>query len=235
MTTHRFVRRPWTRLTTLVAAAAVAGCVLPHEAPATIDPTVTFAAHESHGGIVIDRMQGGQPAVLVPRSSWRFWSGPVYLLDEGGVTGGALAVTSPAHVVVRPDLRADAPVIDRVEPDWENGAVRLTLEPASGPALRTDVFARTSGGAGPSALSRQAQLSLDVPGTYEAAIHSPDGHPAGWIRVSIDGRNGPARYEAVLPPSVDEPLAAAAVQALSSEIAFIESTTPGVTRKSEER
>ena len=43
------------------------------------------------------------------------------------------------------------------------------------------------------------------------------------------------QYEAAFPPEVDAPMAIAAVEALGSEVAWIESHTTGVTRSPENR
>src|SRR5206468_13071228 len=47
-------------LLAVVWGCAAHGHVLP------VEPGVTFAAHEEHDGLVIDKMEGGEPAFLGP-------------------------------------------------------------------------------------------------------------------------------------------------------------------------
>jgi hypothetical protein len=113
-----------------------------------------------------------------------------------------------------------------VRPSWEDDAIRLTIATTGEAVLRTDTFVREDQGAGPSVLSRLAQVSTDVDGTYRATLRAPGGKPVGWLRVEV-GLHQPARviYEAVLPPGVDEGLAAACAAALGEEIDWIEDHT----------
>ncbi len=117
-------------------------------------------------------------------------------------------------------------MVGAVEPSWENNAIRLALKPAGHPALRTDRFGREDIGGGMTVLGRTAQLSIEVPGVYRATLRDSDGRVVGWLRVSIGlHQPSPEMYEAVLPPDVDEGLAAASAVALSSEIDWIEDHT----------
>jgi hypothetical protein len=203
----------------------VAGCVGP-ASRLPPDSGVTFAAHLVHGGFMIDEMRGGEPTVLVlPR--WLTLPGsPKLVVSDGPAQGEALWLGGPGRATVRRGLAADSALVGRIEPSWENNAIRLAIEPVAGPAFRSDTFVREDVGGGMSSLSRLAQLSIDVPGTYRAAIRDRGGRVVGWLRVAV-GLHQPAPeiYEGVLPPGVDEGLAAASAAALSEEIAWIEDHT----------
>jgi hypothetical protein len=160
-----------------------------------VDPKVDFAAHVEHRGLVVDRAQGGEPAVLVPVRTLPFSSGPTYLLQAQAKTIAALWVNDPAHATVRQTSDPAAPVIGRVEAHWKAGAINLTLRPMHGPELHTGVFERTDGPSLPSVLSWNANTVLDVRGMYEADV---------------------------LPPSVPESLATAAVALVDSDVDYIE-------------
>jgi len=95
-------------------------------------------------------------------------------------------------------------VIGRVEPSWDNNAIRLTLHPADGPPIQSDVFQRVGTGTGRSVLTRLVDISPEVSGTYQAAMRTPDGAEVGWRRVTIGGRPGSIMWQGHLPPSVDE-------------------------------
>ena len=127
----------------LALGLTFAGCATRVIVP--LDPKVDFAAHVEHSELVVDRAQGGAPAVLVPARTLPFSSGPTFLLQAQDKTIAALWVKDPAHVTVRQTSDPAAPVIGRVEAHWNAGAINLTLRPVDGPELHTGVFERTDG------------------------------------------------------------------------------------------
>ena len=196
-------------------------------APATallpVDPGVTFAAHRVHAGFVIDTMRGGEPACLAPPRWLRLPGEATFALSGAGAGEEALWVGGPGQVTVHRTLSSESPIVGTIVPSWDNNAIRIAIEPAQGGPFTTDVFAREDVGGGVSVLSRLAQLSIDVPGTYRATLRDPAGRPVGWIRVAIGlHQAAPEIYAAVLPPDIDEALAAASVVALGEEIDWIE-------------
>ena len=199
----------------------VGGCASMRAVP--VDPGVDFAAHVEHRGLVIDRAQGGEPAVLVPVAALPFTSGSTFLLQAQGKTIAALWVKDPAHVTVRQTSDPNAPVIGRVEAHWNAGAINLTFKPVGGQELQTSVFERTDGFGLPATLSSQATTVLDVRSMYRADLRDATGAPAGWLRVRISPNMAASRvYDGVLPPSVQEPLATAAVALVDSDVEYIE-------------
>ena len=206
----------------LVLAAISSGCTQGVQA-VPVDPGVDFAAHVEHRGLVVDRAQGGEPAVLVPAPTLPFSSGPTYLLRAHDKTIAALWVRDPAHVTVRPTADPEGPVIGRVEAHWNKGAINLTLKPIEGPELHTGVFERTDGPSLPAVLGSQATTVLDVRGMYQADLRDATGAPAGWLRVRISPYMAAQRvYDGVLPPTVAEPLATAAFALVDSDVDYIE-------------
>ncbi len=214
-------RWPLPALSIIVLSAAA--CVMARQLP--VDPGVTFAAHEAHGGLVIDRMKSVRHAELMPLRWVRLPGDPTFLLRSECQTVAALWLRGPAHVEVRQDGSTAAPLIGGVDADWDGGAIRLTLRPANDAPLRAGPFQREDTGTGPAALSRTVETSLDIAGTYRAALRGPSGLPNGWLRVRVSpyGAGPPRVYEAMLPPSLDDNLAAAAVVVLGTEIDWIQS------------
>jgi hypothetical protein len=157
------------------------------------DPDVTFAAHRVHGGLMIDEMRGGEAGFLGPASWLRLPGEPIYVLTIGASRGEGLWLLGPADVVVRRTPSRDSAVVGAVEPTWENNAIRLALEPAGRPALRTGLFVREDIGGGMSVLGRNAQLSIEVPGVYRATLRDPDGRAVGWLRVAQEHHARPTR------------------------------------------
>src|SRR5438876_2614912 len=136
-----------------------------------LDPGATFAAHQVHNGFRIDRLQGGGTGV-VESARWINWPGsPQFRVRAEEAPLGDRWLIAPAHVEVR-EGGAPHPTGD-VEPAWDDGAIRLTLRPASGAPLRSGPFQRI-GGSGYSVLSRNAQKPLDVHGPYPADILDAD-------------------------------------------------------------
>ena len=219
---HRAPRAPRSLLTLLLALGITAGCAPRLDVP--VDPRVDFAAHVESRGLVVDRAPSGEPAVLVPAPTFPFSAGPTYVLQANDKTLAALWVKDPAHVTVRQTSDPNAPVIGRVEAHWNHGAIHLTLKPVDGPELQSSVFERTDGPAHPSVLTWYATTVLDVRGFYFAELHDPSGAPAGWLRVRISPyMAAPRIYDGVLPPTVQESLAAAAAELIDSDVDYIES------------
>jgi hypothetical protein len=196
----------------------------------------TFSAHQTHDGLVIDHMRGGEPAVFAPEGWFRLPGEPILVMRDASGQHAGLWLVETGSIVVRDGPTKDARVTGRVEPSWDDEAIRLSLEPVGGVPLRSDVFRRIDLGPGPSALSRSTDDSLQVLGTYEAILRDPDGKDVGWMRVEITNR-GPTlvSYHAALPAGVDESLAAAAAQALGSEVDYIENHVRGTWRAPERR
>jgi hypothetical protein len=180
---------------------------------------------------MVDAMRGGNPTLLTAPAWLRLPGEPALVIRDGPEKGEALWLKGPGRVTVRRNVSSDSALIGRIEPSWENNAIRLTIEPAGGRRLRTDVFTREDLGAGTAALSRLAQLSIDVHGTYRATLREAGGRPVGWLRVAVGlHQPAPEMYEGVLPAEVDEGLAAAAAAALDQEIDWIENHAYGVYR-----
>lgn len=198
-------------------------------------PETTFVAHEVHAGLAIDKMRDGEPTVLRPKG-WFRWPGEPILVMHDGQHDVGLWLVETGSVVVRDGVTKDAPVIGRVEPSWDDGAIRLTLWPRTGPPIRGDVFVRTDPGAGPSALARWAADEVQVQGAYDADFHAANGSTVGWLGVDIGYHQAAfVMYEGYLPPEVDEALAAATAVALDSEIDWILAHTQRVYDAPEDR
>jgi hypothetical protein len=220
----------------VLAAALVAasGCAAARSRP--VPPDATFAARQTRDGLAIDRMTDGGSAVVVPPGWLHLPGEPTFVLRDRTGERAALWVAEPGRVVVRRGRTEDAPLLGRVVPSWEDGAIRLRIEPAHGPVVLTDVFARTDGGASPTALSRLARSSAAVRGTYRATLRREDGTPVGWLEVRVGVRQSTfATYDGALPPTIDEPLAAATAVALGSELDWIDAHVRGVSRPPEWR
>lgn len=200
--------------------ATASGCMTPTPPPAPLDPGANFAAHQISGGFVIDRAPAGGTGLVLPAHWLRWGDDPTFVVRVDDEVVGALWLEAPADVVARVSASGRAPLVQTVEPAWENGAVRLTLRPAAGPPLTTTTFRRLGVGGGWSELSRMAQTNLDVRGTFRAAVLDGDGRPVGWLQVRIDDPVGPRLFEGALPSAVPTAGAAATV-ALDSEIDWI--------------
>lgn len=209
----------WCALWFIASMFVLASCASPspvHAVP--VDPGVDFAAHSEHRGLVVDRAQGAAPAVLVPAGSL-FSRGPNYLLEADGKTLAALWVKDLDHVTVRRTADPAGPAIGHVEASWKEGAIRLTLTPADGPALQTGRFHRVDGPGIPDLLTMDFGTVLEERGMYLAELRDEKGTPVGWLRIRISPYQGARRvYDAALPPSVPEPLATAAVALVNANI-----------------
>jgi hypothetical protein len=203
--------------------------------PIPVDPGLTFAAHKVHGGLVVDRMRNGDTGELEPEGGWSSFTNPEFALHLDGA-GGDRRLVGTGPVVVHRGTTDEGPVSGRVEPSWDDQAIRLTLRPASGPPLTSDVFTRVDIGGGMEELTRNAQDSIDLRGSYQAALRDPAGKEVGWLRIHV----GPsyammATCEGVLPPTVGEGMAIAAAETLDTEISWIGSHLRGVSRPPERR
>jgi hypothetical protein len=190
--------------------------------PVTVDPDASFAAHQEHGGLAIDRLEHGRTARLRPAGWLRLPGAPTYELESGGETIAALWL-SGSHVVVRRAASASAPLLGEVIPSWDEGAIRLALQAAGGPAFRTDRFVRQQPGGGPGALTRAAQSVIDVRGTYEGTLRDARGVAMGFVRARVGPyQPAPRIYDGAVPAGITPALAVAAAAALEAEIDWIE-------------
>ncbi len=141
-------------------------------------------------------------------------------------TQGTLRVTAPAQVVI---YDAGAHPAAGVAPAWDASAVHLTLLPATGTPLRLGPFERLDGNSGYSVLTRNAQTTLDIQGTYRATIRDQDGGPVGWLQVRIVEPYGARLFQGVL-PGLSPEQQAGLMLALDSEIDWIENVVTDVHR-----
>jgi hypothetical protein len=206
----------------LIASATCAlGCAAIYR-PVTVDPEVTFAAHQEHARIVIDRLARGRSGELRPAGWLRRPGAPTFVLvaDDQRI---AAFWRDAERVVARSAASRDVPLVGEVTSSWDQGAIRLALQPVGGPAFGGDPFAREGGGTGTATLTRAAQTVLDVRGTYRATLHDPGGAAVGWLRVRIGPYQEASRiFDGVLPAAIPPEVAAAAVIALSAELDWIE-------------
>src|SRR6266849_6812437 len=183
------------RLLLLALLAASFGCG-PVGFPASeLSSGATFAAHQVHNGFRIDRLQGGGTGV-VESARWITWPGsPQFRVRAEDVPLGDLWLIAPAHVEVRE--RSVPGTVGDVEPAWDDGAIRLTLRPASGAPLRSGLFKRIGG------------------------ILDANNRRVGWWEVHIAEPFEPRLFEGVV-PGVSPAMEAGVTLALNSEIDWIE-------------
>ncbi len=201
----------------------VAGCVRPRLS-VPVDPAATFAVHlEPGAGLVVDRL-GDRPAGRVRSAGWGFQQrGLRFALESGEGPQASFRLLRVGEVVAWPGADVDSTPLGRIEPAWDDNAIRLTLAPFAGPTLRTDLLIREGGGTGPSALSRAADTTLDVRGTYHAVLRDTTGAAVGWLRARIGPYQiAPRLYDGALPAAVDPLLGVAAALALDSEVDWIQ-------------
>ena len=206
----------------LVAGTALTlGCVALHR-PVPVDPEATFAAHQEHTGLVIDRLARGRSGELRPPGWFRRPGAPSFVLVADGERIAAFWPDTE-RVVVRGTASREAPVVGEVTSSWDQGAIRLALQPAGGPAFRSDPFAREGAGTGTATLTRTAQTVIDVRGTYRATLRDSSGKAVGWLRTRITPYQEASRiFDGVLPAAIQPELAVAAATALNTEIDWIE-------------
>jgi hypothetical protein len=205
-------------------ALAAAGCARVHSTvPA--DPGVSFAAHREGEDLVIDRMPEGGAAVVAPAGRLRLPDSANLRLRVDGQIRAAFWTVGQSRVLLRDGPSTLDTRAGEVLSTWDGTAIRLVLFTREGKTFRTDVFARVGAGErSPPPLSRDVRGGGGAPsGTFRADIRDDGGAPVGWMRAQIaPGDDAPRIYDAVLPPTVDGALAAAATIALDEEIVWIE-------------
>jgi len=199
-----------------ILLGAIVACGMATAAPPA--SAATFSARETHRGLLIDRADGTTGRLVANGSFWRRGE-PALVYREGGVAVAGVWETGPDAAVVRSGTTEKAAVVGRIVPSWDNGELRLTIEPEGGAAVRTTVFERASGG-GTAALDRGTATRNALEGTYRATLHATGGADAGWLSVDIDPE-GATRFSGDLPPAIPPALAAAAAAAVEGEVDFI--------------
>jgi len=179
----------------------------------------TFSARETHSGLLVNRPDGTTVGRLATNGWFRRPGAPDLVYREGGVPIAGIWESAPDAAVVRSGTTEKAPVVGHIVPSWNNGELRLTLEPAGGAAVQTTVFERVSGG-GTATLDRETSTSIALEGTYRATLHATGGGDAGWLGVDID-REGGTRFSGDLPAAIPPALAAAAAAAVEGEVDLI--------------
>jgi hypothetical protein len=186
-------------------------------------PDVAFAMHQENRLFVVDRPLSGTPALVTAAHWLRTPGDPAWALRRDGDTLAAYWIDGNAGTTARVGLRTSDQPLGQVHPSWDDNAIRLHIDPPEGQPIQSDVFVRTDGAGGTSALSRNARTILDVRGRFRATLRDADGAEVGWLRLSIGPYEPAARiYEAALPAGVNERLAIAAVLSLADEIDWIE-------------
>lgn len=215
------------RCATLVGAV-LTGCSAMGLAPPDIDPQATFAAYRTHDGLAIARAEGGSTGTIDAAG----WSGfaPAYHVELGGQRIAELRVPSPGQVEIR--ASGTGAVAGEVQPSWNDGAIRLAIRPAGGDALRTRSFRAVETTSGLSLLTRNAQSSLDLRGTYRSDLRDAGDRIVGWLQVRVWEPSGRRVYEAVFPQGFPVADAAAAAVALDSELDWIKRYVFDATRGS---
>jgi hypothetical protein len=194
-----------------------------------VDSDVTFAMHQENRVFVVDRPLSGAPALVTAAEWLRTPGDPAWALRRDGKTLAAYWIDGNAGTTARAGLRASDQPLGDVRPSWDDNAIRLHIDPAEGQPIASDVFARTDGGGGTAALSRNSRTILDVRGRYQATLRDAKGTEVGWLRLRIGPYEPAARvYEATLPAGVSEGLAVGAVLSLADEIDWIEGHTLNV-------
>ena len=85
-------------------------------------------------------------------------------------------------------------------------------------------------------LTRTANTSLDLRGTYQATLRDPEGRDVGWLRIQVSPRsNVMTNVEGVLPPTVGEGMAVAAAETLGAEVDWIGYHVRGISQPPERR
>jgi hypothetical protein len=224
--------RRWSRVVrrccAVLVLAALAGCSAMGLAPPDIDPQATFAAYRTHDGLAIARAEGGATGTIDAAG----WSGfaPAYHVELGGQRIAELRVPSPGQVEIR--ASGTGAVAGEVQPSWNDGAIRLAIRPAGGDALRTRSFRTVAATSGLSLLTRNAQSSLDLRGTYRSDLRDAGDRIVGWLQVRVWEPSGRRVYEAVFPQGFPVADAAAAAVALDSELDWIKRYVFDATRGS---
>jgi hypothetical protein len=229
------MRRRAKSIAALLAAGLIGGGCAVDARPIPVDPGLTFAVHTVHGGLVVDRVQNGETGVLQSEGGWSSLTNPEFSLHLDGA-GGERRLVGIGPVVVHRGTTDEGPVSGRVEPSWDDQAIRLTLRPVTGPPLVSDVFSRIDTIAGMDEITRLDQTSLDLRGSYQALLRDPSGRAVGFLRVDVSPWSSVmAACEGVLPPTVGQGMAVAAAETLGAEIDWIGRHVRGVSRPPEWR
>jgi len=197
--------------------------------PSGLDPEATFAAHSTHGGLAIDRLDGAGSGMIEARGGG--WSSPLrFVVRTRDAVLGSAWLVAPSTALARDGTTASAPATVRVEPAWVDQVIRLTVRTETA-TLHTGAFERVDGGAGIPALSRVGHTNLDVRGTFRATLVDAHGGEVGWVQVHVPSPDEPRVFQAALPsgPRVTGPTIAVA---LGSELDWIEEHTIDVYRGS---
>lgn len=208
------------RLAVLVVATLLpAGCFLTSRSSA-VEPSVTFAAHPGYRGLVVDRMAGGQTAILVGDSSAPAAVEPNWVLRADGKVIAGLWSSDHDSITVRRAPDAAAPLVGQTAASWENGALRLTVQSADGAVFHTTRFKRVGSQNVPTVLDNEMlAVSQDLPGDYRAEIRDRQHVPVGWLQVRILPYQGlPREYQGDIPEALNGSLATAAVVLVDSAI-----------------
>jgi hypothetical protein len=215
MLTHRFCN--W-----LVTFALLAvGCA--HRGAFPVASDATFSAHIESRGLVLDRTRAGGVGLAEPPGWLRLPGQPAAVVRIGDMTAGWVWVDGPAGATVRREQSADMPVVATVRSAWQDNVISLTLDAGGAGTFTTTTFARQGGTGGPEAISRAAQTVLEVRGEFRAEVRDAGGAPVGWLRARITPYQSATRvYDGVLPPAIDDALAAAAALVLDAEVTWIE-------------
>src|SRR5206468_713220 len=99
----------------------------------------TLVVHNWPADRVVDRLPGDGAAVATPPGWLRRPGGATFVLRRDGETISALWLGAPGEVEVRASPSRSAPLLGTVDASRDDGAIRLSLRPAGGAALRTDV------------------------------------------------------------------------------------------------
>src|SRR5438046_10611303 len=119
---------------TLLALVAAVGCAL-HPPHVPVDPDVTFAAHDEHGRMVVDRLPGDGAAVATPPAWLRRPGGATFVLRRDGGAISALWLGAPGELDVRASPSRSGPLPGTVAAARDDGAIRLGLRQRGAAAL----------------------------------------------------------------------------------------------------
>src|SRR5262245_60753441 len=138
----------------------------------------SFSAKETHRCLVVD--DAGGTTGKLGTNGWSRGAGALtFVYRQGGTAVAGVWAGDSGAVVVRSGTTAQAPIIGRVVPSYDDNRIQLTIEPAGGVAVRTTVFKREPGdGKG---LGRGISTIAALHGTYRATLTpSAGGKEVGW-------------------------------------------------------
>jgi hypothetical protein len=198
-----------------LALPLVCGCSALGLSPPELDPNAQFAAYRTPDGLAIARAEGGRSGTI-DAAGWASFA-PQYRVRLAGEPIGELRVPSPGRV----DMRAPGgAALGDVEPSWVDGAIQLLVK-VGADRLRTRRFRREGVSSGLSLLTRNAQSTLDLRGTYRGEFYDDTDAQVGWLQVRVWEPSGRRVYEGVFPSGFPVLAQAAAAIALDSEIEWI--------------